>query len=187
MRVPDILSSVSVVSQSLLRREDVGTTIETTISEGPTTHTVVGRESATSSGTYIPTNFHSMVPSAASTEIQPTTSFIQVSSNEINSDGPSCVTIPPYEYYHIGNLTITGCGLNPSGTFASDRNIAYCTTLRSMNCRDNRELPITLNAYMNNITHTGVPSELVTHFSCAEKLNSATPLPSSSDIVRYAA
>ena len=187
MRVPEILSSVLVASQSLLRREDVVTTIQTTISEGTTTHTVVGRESATSSGTYIPTNITSMEPSPASIEMQPTTSLTQISSNEINSNSPSCVTSPPYEYYHTGNLTITGCGLNPSGTFASDRNIAYCTTLRSMNCRDDRELSITLNACMNNITHTGVPSELVIHFSCAEKLNSATTLPSSSDTVRYAA
>ena len=163
------------------------TTIKTTISEGTITHTVVGRESATSSNTYIPTSFTSMVPSPASTEMQPTTSFTQILSNEINSNSPSCVTSPPYGYYHIGNLTITGCGLNPSGTFASDRNIAYCTTLRSMNCRDDRELSITLNACMNNITHTGVPSELVIHFSCAEKLNSATTLPSSSDTVRYVA
>ena len=187
MRVPEILSSMLVASQSLLRREDVVTTIKTTIPEKLTTHTVVGRESATSSGTYIPADFHSIVPSAASTEMQPTTSLTQISSNEINSNSPSCVTSPPYGCYHIGNLTITGCGLNPSGTFASDRSIAYCTTLRSMNCRDDRELSITLNACMNNITHTGVPSEFVIHFSCVEELNSATTLPSSSDTVRYAA
>ena len=187
MRVPEILSSVLIASQSLLRREDVVITIKTTIPEKLTTHTVVGRESATSSGTYIPTNFHSMIPSAASTEMQPTTSFTQISSNKINSNFPSCETSPTYEYSHFWELTVTGCVLNPSGTFASDHNIAYCTALRSMNCRDNRKLSITLNACMNNITHTGVLSELVIHFSCMEKLNSATTLPSSSDTVRYAA
>ena len=187
MRVPEILSSALVASQSLLRRKDVVTTIETAISGGPTTHTVVKGESETSTGTYIPTNFNSVEPSAASTEMQPNTSFSQISSNEANSNSPSRETSPSYEHYHICNLTITGCGLHPSGTFASDRNIAYCTTLRSMNCRDDRELSITLNACMNNITHTGVPSEFVIHFSCVEELNSATTLPSSSDTVRYAA
>ena len=187
MRVPEILSSVLVASQSLLRREDVVTTIETAISGGPTTHTVVKGESETSTGTYIPTNFNSMEPSAASTEMQPTTSFSQISSNEANSNSPSRETSPSYEHYHICNLTITGCGLNPSGTFASDRNIAYCTALRSINCHDDRELSITLTGCMNNTIHTGMPSELVIQLNCAWKLNSATTLPSSSDTVRYAA
>ena len=162
------------------------TTIKTAISEKSTTHTVVGRESATSSGTYIPTNFNSMVPSAASTEIQFTTSLTQISSNEINSSSPSCVTSPPYEYYYIGNLTITGCGLNPSGTFASDYSIAYCTALGSINCHDNRELSITLTGCTNNITHTGMQSELVILLNCIGTLNGTTTLPSSSASIRYA-
>ena len=187
MRVPEILSSVLVASRILLRREDVVTTIKTAISEKSTTHTVVGRESATSSGTYIPTNFNSMVPSAASTEMQPTTSFSQISSNEANSNSPSRETSPSYEHYHICNLTITGCGLDPSGTFASDHSIACRTALSSINCRDDRELSITLTGCMNNTIHTGMPSELVIQLNCAWKLNSATTLPSSSDTVRYAA
>ena len=187
MRVPEILSLVLVASQSLLRREDVVTTIKTTISEGTITHTVVGRESATSSGTYIPTSFTSMVPSASSTEMQSTTSLTQISSNEINSNSPNCETSPSYKHHHIGNLTITGGGLNPSGTFASDNSIAYCTALGSINCHDNRELSITLASCMNNTAHTGVPSPFVIHFNCAWKPNGATTLPSSSDIVRYAA
>ena len=162
------------------------TTIKTAISEKSTTHTVVGRESATSSGTYIPTNFNSMVPSAASTEIQFTTSLTQISSNEINSSSPSCETSPPYEYYHIGNLTITGGGLNPSGTFASDNSIAYCTALGSINCHDNRELSITLTGCTNNITHTGMQSELVILLNCIGTLNGTTTLPSSSASIRYA-
>ena len=163
------------------------TTIETTISEGPTTHTVVGRGSVTLSGTYIPTNFTSMVPSASSTEMQSTTSLTQNSSNEINSNIPNCETSPPYGYYHIGNLTITGCGLDPSGTFASDYSIAYCTALGSINCHDNRELSITLTGCTNNITHTGMQSELVILLNCIGTLNGTTTLPSSSNIVRYAA
>ena len=163
------------------------TTIETAISGGPTTHTVVKGESETSTGTYIPTNFNSVEPSAASTEMQPNTSFSQISSNEANSNSPSRETSPSYEHYHICNLTITGCGLNPSGTFASDRNIAYCTALRSINCHDDRELSITLTSCMNNTIHTGMPSELVIQFNCAWKLNSTTTLPSSSDTVRYVA
>ena len=187
MRVPEILSSVLVASQSLLRREDVVTTIQTTISEGTTTHTVVGRESATSSGTYIPTNITSMEPSPASIEMQPTTSLTQISSNEINSNSPSCVTSPPYEYYYIGNLTITGCGLNPSGTFASDYSIAYCTALSPINCHDGKELSITLTGCMNNTTHTGTPSELVIQLNCAGTLNSATTLPSSNVNIHHVA
>ena len=187
MRVPEILSSVLVASQSLLRRENNVTTIETKVSEESTTHTVVEGKCKTSSGTYIPTSFTSMVPSPASTEMQPTTSFTRMSSNEINNSSPICVTSPSYEYSHIYSFTITGCGLNPSGTFASDHRITYCTALSSINCRDDRELSITLTGCTNNITHTGVPSELVIHFSCAEKFNGATTLPSSSDTVRYAA
>ena len=187
MRVPEILSSVLVASQSLLRREDVVTTIETSISEKSSTHTVVGREGATSTGTYISTSFASMVPSPASTEVQSTTSFTQIPSDEINNNSPSRETSPPYEYCHICNLTITCCGLDPSRTFASDHSIAYRTALGSINCRDDRELSITLNACMNNITHIGVPSEFVIHFSCMETPNSAATLASSSDIVRYAA
>ena len=187
MRVPEILSSVLVASQNLLRREDVVTTIETTISEEPTTQAVVVRGSVTLSGTYIPTNFTSMVPSASSTEMQSTTSLTQISSNKINSNSPSRETSPSYEHYHICNLTITGCGLNPSGTFASDRNIAYCTALRSINCHDDRELSITLTGCMNNTIHTGMPSELVIQLNCAWKLNSATTLPSSNVNIHHVA
>ena len=187
MRVPEILSSVLVASQNLLRREDVVTTIETTISEGPTTHTVVGRGSVTLSGTYIPTNFTSMVPSASSTEMQSTTSLTQNSSNEINSNIPNCETSPPYGYYHIGNLTITGCGLDPSGTFASDYSIAYCTALSPINCHDGKELSITLTGCMNNTTHTGTPSGLVIQLNCAGTLNSATTLPSSNVNIHHVA
>ena len=187
MRVPEILSSVLVTSQSPLHREDVVTTIETAISGGPTTHTVVKGESETSTGTYIPTNFNSVEPSAASTEMQPTTSCTRIASNKINSNSPSCETSSSYEYCHCWGLTITGCGLSPSAAFASDHSIAYCTALGSMNYRDDRELSITLNGYMNNNTHTAVPSAFVIHFNCAWKPNSATTLPSSSDIVRYAA
>ena len=137
MRVPEILSTLLVASQSLLRREAVNTTIETSISERPSTHTVLGRESATSTGTYISTGFASMEPSAASSEIQPTSSFSQISSNEANSNSPSCETSPTYEYSHFWELTVTGCRLNPSATFASGHSIAYCTALGSINCHDN--------------------------------------------------
>ena len=187
MRVPEILSSVLVASQNLLRREDVVTTIETTISEEPTTHAVVGRGSVTLSGTYIPTNFTSMVPSASSTEMQSTTSLTQISSNKINSNSPSRETSPYYEYYHICNLTITGCGLDPSGTFASDHSIACRTALSSINCRDDREVSITLTGCTKNTTHTGMLSELVIQLNCAGTFNGATTLPSSSNIVHHVA
>ena len=187
MRVPEILSLVLVASRSLLRREDVVTTIETSISEKSSTHTVVGREGATSTGTYISTSFASMVPSPASTEVQSTTSFTQIPSDEINNNSPSRETSPPYEYYYIGNLTITGCGLNPSGTFASDYSIAYCTALSPINCHDGKELSITLTGCMNNTTHTGTPSELVIQLNCAGTLNSATTLPSSNVNIHHVA
>ena len=187
MRVPEILSSVLIASQSLLRREDVVITIKTTIPEKLTTHTVVGRESATSSGTYIPTNFHSMIPSAASTEMQPTTSFTQISSNKINSNFPSCETSPTYEYSHFWELTVTGCGLNPSATFASGHSIAYCTALGSINCHDNRGLSITLNGCMDATIHTEVPSAFVIQLNCMGTLNDATASPSSSNIIHHVA
>ena len=187
MRVPEILSSVLVASQSLLRREDAVTTIKTTIPEESATHTVVKGESETSTGTYIPTSFTSVEPSPASTEMQPTTTFTRISSSKINSNSPSCVTSPPYEYYYIGNLTITGCGLNPSGTFASDYSIAYCTALSPINCHDGKELSITLTGCMNNTTHTGTPSELVIQLNCAGTLNSATTLPSSNVNIHHVA
>ena len=163
------------------------TTIRTTISEKSTAHTVVKGESKTSSGTYIFTSFTSMVPSAASTEMQPTTSFTQISSNEINGDSPCHETSLPYGYYHNCSLTITSCGLDPSGTLASDNSIAHCTALRSINCPDDREFSITLSGCVGETTFTGVPSEFVIHCSFMETLSSATTLPSSSDIVRYAA
>ena len=88
------------------------TTIRTTISEEPAAHTVVEGESEVSLGTYILTSFISMVPSAASAEMQPTTSITQISSNEINSDSLCYETSLPYGYYHNCSLTITGCGLD---------------------------------------------------------------------------
>ena len=183
MRVPEILGSVLVASQSLFRREDV----VTTISEGATAHTVVEGESKTSSVTFISSTFSSMVPSAASTEMQPTTSITQISSNGINSDSPCRETNLPYGYYYNCSLTITGCGLDPSGTFASDNGIACCTAWHSTNCHDNMEFSFIMNNCLYDTTHTGVPSEFIIHFSWAETLNSATTLPSSSAIVRYAA
>ena len=85
------------------------TTIETAISEKSTAHTVVDSRSEASSGTYVSSTFASMEPNAASTEMQPTTSFIQISSDYINSDSPCHETSLPYEYYHNCSLTITGC------------------------------------------------------------------------------
>ena len=187
MRVPEILSSVLVASQSILRSEDVVTTVKTAISEESTAHTVADRESEASSGTYISSTFASMEPNAASTEMQPTTSFIQISSDYINSDSPCHETSLPYGYYHNCSLTITGCGLDSSGTFSGDHSIAYCTALGSINCHANMELFVTLNGCMDDTTHTGVPSEFVICYSWAETLNSATTLPSSSTVVRYAA
>ena len=163
------------------------TTIETSISEGATARTVVEGESEASSGTYILTSFTSMVPSAASTEMQPTTRITQISSNEINSDSPCHETSLPYGYYHNCSLTIMGCGLDSSRTFTNDNGIAYCTALPSMNSHDGRDLSITLSGCMDDTIHTGVPSEFVIRCSWMETLNSATTLPSSSAIVRYAA
>ena len=163
------------------------TTIETAISEKSTAHTVVDSRSEASSGTYVSSTFASMEPNAASTEMQPTTSFIQISSDYINSDSPCHETSLPYEYYHNCSLTITGCRLGPSGTLASDNGITYCTALGSINCHANMELFVTLNGCMDDTTHTGVPSEFVICYSWAETLNSATTLPSSSTVVRYAA
>ena len=187
MRVPEILGSVLVASQSLFRREDVVTTIKTTISEGATAHTIVNGKSETSSGTYISSKFTSMEPSSASTDMQPTTIFIKISSNEINSDSPCYETSLPYRFYHNCSLTIMGCGLDSSGTFAGNNSIAYCTALPSMNSHDGRDLSITLSGCMDDTIHTGVPSEFVIRCSWMETLNSATTLPSSSAIVRYAA
>ena len=163
------------------------TTIETTISKESTAHTVVEGKSETSSGRFISSTFASMVPSAASTEMQPTTSFIQISSNEINSNTPSRETSLPYEYSHCSSLTITGYCLDPSGTFTNDNSVVFCTTLRSTNCPDDREFFITLSGCMGETTFAGVPSEFFINFSYIKTFNSATTLPSSSDTVRYAA
>ena len=187
MRVPEILSSVLVASQSILRSEDVVTTVKTAISEESTAHTVANGKSETSSGTYISTKFTSMEPSSASTDMQPTTIFIKISSNEINSDSPCYETSLPYRYHHNCSLTIMGCGLDSSGTFASGNSIAYCTALPSINSHDGRDLSITLSGCMDDTIHTGVPSEFVIHCSWAEALNSATTLPSSSAIVHHVA